>query len=185
MIKCGLPSYMHIFALTTPPWPKAMMNMRNVSTVTPTPVTECQMKLQNRDIALRAAFLVAFDTSIQYPPKEHDAYESVKFWFHKDYTKCKKQPEGKITAQIRFLEDDDGCTIEEKRLDEIRAFLQGMFMELRALDRKILPKSWANCAHRDLTAACHTELSRWFEEFSFCSRDWKARAFLENDPSRL
>ncbi|KAM6490232.1 hypothetical protein JOM56_014209 [Amanita muscaria] len=156
----------------------AMMNMRNVSTINPAPVPKSQMKLQNREVALRAAFPMAFDTSIQDPPKQRDAYGNVKFWFHKDYTKCKKQPAGNIAARLRFLEDDDGDTMEEKRLEEIRIFLQGAFMELRELDPTILPKSWANCAHRDLTAACHAELSRWFQELSLCSGDWKARTLM-------
>lgn len=51
-------------------------------------------------------------------------------------------------------------------------------MELRELDPTILPKSWANCAHHDLTAACHVELGRRFQELSLCSGDWKARTLM-------
>ncbi|KAF8625283.1 hypothetical protein AX15_005466 [Amanita polypyramis BW_CC] len=156
----------------------AMMTMRNVSTINSAPVPKSQMKLQNREVALWAAFPMAFDTSIQDTPKQRDAYGDIKFWYHKDYTKCKKLPTGNIGARLRFLEDNDGDTIEERRLEEIRTFLHGAFMELRELDPKILPKSWVNCAHRDLTAACHTELRRRFEEFSFCSGDWKARTLM-------
>jgi len=154
------------------------MNMRNMSTAAPAPVPESQVKLKNREVALRAAFPMAFDTSIQDVPKQQDAYENVKFWSQRDYTKCKKPTAGKIGVRYRFLEDNDGNTMQESRLGEISTFLRGAFMELRELDPKILPESWANGAHRDLTAACHTELRRRFEEISFCNGDWKARTLM-------
>lgn len=154
--------------------------MNNTAVTNRAPVPESQARLQNRDVALRAAFPQAFDTSIKDELYERDDYPAVKFWYAKDWTECKKVPEGKIASRLRFLQDEDGEEMTEVRLNEIRSFLLSAFSELQDVGNKdILPKTWANGTKgRAVVAACHTELRRRFNEFTLCNGDWKARSLM-------
>ncbi|KAM6490980.1 hypothetical protein JOM56_013600 [Amanita muscaria] len=157
------------------------MNMNNntAAAANPLPVLETQVKLQNREVALRAAFPMAFNQAITVTLKQHNEYPEVTFWLHDEWSTYKKKRN--TGSRYRFLQDKDGEEITEARLNEIRAFLLGAFNELQELlgDNKALPQTWANATKgRAVINACHSELRRQFEEFTLCNGDWKARSFM-------
>ncbi|KIL54550.1 hypothetical protein M378DRAFT_201167 [Amanita muscaria Koide BX008] len=137
------------------------MNMNNntAAAANPLPVLETQVKLQNREVALRAAFPMAFNQAITVTSKQHDEYPEVTFWLHDEWSTYKKKRN--TGSRYRFLQDKDGEEITEARLNEIRAFLLGAFNELQELlgDNKALPQTWANATKgRAVINACHSEL---------------------------
>lgn len=140
-----------------------------------------QSKILNRDMALRSAFPKAFDPLIKDIPLDPNDYPSVRFWSPSQWTSLSQPPKGGIAARLRFLEDEDGEMITEERVDEMRACVHAAFSELHELapDKNFLPKTWAKgSSGRAVVTACHSELRRRFEEFTFCSGEWKARSFM-------
>ena len=82
-IMCALPQ-LCAYMRTNFPWPGMMMmnmNMNNntAAVANPPSVDETQVKLQKREVALRAACPMAFDPAIIIPSKQHDAYPQVTF----------------------------------------------------------------------------------------------------------
>ncbi|KAK2464367.1 hypothetical protein APHAL10511_003824 [Amanita phalloides] len=120
-------------------------------------VLKTQVKLQNQEVALQAAFSMAFNLAITVPLKQEEKYPLVMFWLHNKYKKQKRS----TGSHYCFLQNSDGKEIAEAQLNKIHAFLLGMFNELKEFlaDNSALPQTWANATNgHAIINACHSEL---------------------------
>ncbi|KAM6490813.1 hypothetical protein JOM56_013776 [Amanita muscaria] len=133
-----------------------------------------------REEALQTAFPLAYKSEdelsgIVDPIGEDSA---LNFWAAGSFKPGREYP-GKVAKRLRFLEDENGVPMTQKRLDVIRKFLSGAFKELKELMYELLPKKgWATGADRELMARCHLELARRFPELSYCQDGWKSRSLM-------
>ena len=133
-----------------------------------------------REEALRTAFPLAYKSEDELSgivdPIGEDS--GLNFWAAGSFKPGREYP-GKVAKRLRFLEDENGVPMTQKRLDVIRRFLSGAFKELKELMYELLPKKgWATGADRELMARCHLELARRFPELSYCQDGWKSRSLM-------
>ncbi|KAM6491491.1 hypothetical protein JOM56_013060 [Amanita muscaria] len=135
---------------------------------------------ERRNEALRTVFSLAYKSEDELSDivEGIQDYPGVNFWRSKSFKTNVKYP-GEVGKRLRFLEDMNGEPMKQKRLDEIRRFLNGAFRELKELMYDLLPKKgWATGADRELMARCHSELARRFPELAYCEDEWKSRALM-------
>jgi hypothetical protein len=135
---------------------------------------------ERRDEALRTVFPLAYKSEDELSDvvKGTQDCPGVHFWHSKSFKPGEKYP-GEVGKRLRFLEDLNGEPMKQKRLDDIRRFLNGAFRELKELMHDLLPKKgWATGADRELMARCHSELTQRFPELAYCEGDWKSRALM-------
>ncbi|KAK2466627.1 hypothetical protein APHAL10511_000885 [Amanita phalloides] len=133
-----------------------------------------------REEALRTAFPLAYKSEDELSgivdPIGDDS--GLNFWATGSFKPGREYP-GKIAKRLRFLEDENGEQMTQKRLDVIRRFLSGAFKELKELMYELLPKrGWATSADHELMARCHLELARRFLELSYCQDRWKSHSLM-------
>jgi hypothetical protein len=135
---------------------------------------------ERRNEALRTVFPLAYKSEEEFPDIVNRKQEcpGVNFWHSRSFKPGGKYP-GEVGKRLRFLEDLNGEPMKQKRLDDIRRFLNGAFRELKEIMDDLLPKKgWATGADRELTARCHSELTRRFPELAYCEGEWKPRALM-------
>jgi hypothetical protein len=140
-------------------------------------------RVVERQEALESAFPMAFDTTKEWEPMEHEqnAYPNIKYWNELDFNydeAAAATSAGNFPKKFRFLEDARGRIIAEQRLDDMRGRLLHGFEEIRLLMPSLLhTNGWLKCDEK-LQATCYTEMRRAFPELTYCSRNWKARKLL-------
>ena len=86
-----------------------------------------------------------------------------------------------INVAMRYIEAEDGTTVDGFRAAEIRRYARSLWVQM-ALDNK-LPATWSNADAASLTYYCASMAQR-FSELRLCASDWKANLVAtDNYPS--
>lgn len=143
-----------------------------------TTTTTQKNKVEMRQEALQMAFPIAFDDDLIEEVHEHTDYPNVIYWNKTTFNVNDLPDDGDTFAKkYRFMEDEDGNHISQRRLDEIRAHLLDAFKVIKREMPSLIVEGWRN-VNKELSTTCFTDLQRNFFEFTLCEKDWKANAFL-------
>ncbi|KIL60400.1 hypothetical protein M378DRAFT_180442 [Amanita muscaria Koide BX008] len=135
-------------------------------------------KTEMRQEVLQMAFPIAFNDNLIEELHEHTDYPNVIYWNKNTFNINDLPDDGDAFAKkYRFMEDEDGNHISQRRLDDIRAHLLDAFKVIKREMPSLIVEGWRN-VDKELSTTCFTDLQRNFFEFTFCEKDWKANAFL-------
>lgn len=139
-----------------------------INTTARNSVTAGKTWTEQRTDALRMVFPLAFKSCDEDSDivEDHEDYPGVKYWTMGSFDANRENPGVVSNKRLRFLEDENGKPMTQRRLDEMRKFLNGAFKELKELMYP-MPPSWATGANRELMAKCHSELGRRFPELTY------------------
>ena len=86
-----------------------------------------------------------------------------------------------INIAMRYIEAEDGTTVDGFRAAEVRRYARSLWVQM-ALDNK-LPATWSDADAASLTYYCASMAQR-FSELRLCASDWKANLVAtDNYPS--
>lgn len=86
-----------------------------------------------------------------------------------------------INVTMKYIEFEDGTTIDGFRAAEIRRYARSLWVQM-ALDDK-LPRTWSDADAKSLTSY-NESMAQRFPELCFCVADWKANMVAtDNYPS--
>ncbi|KAF8890251.1 hypothetical protein CPB84DRAFT_1826411 [Gymnopilus junonius] len=110
------------------------------------------------------------------PPCDQADFEAVQYWTREEWTTYwgRQLAKGKTPSKLGFLCQKDGGTISEGRLNAMTKWAHELWAEL--YHERQNPPTWSN-KNRSAAEFFSNSMRLEFEEFCYCSNDWKLEAF--------
>lgn len=102
-------------------------------------------------------------------------YPRIKFWFESDwkvYRRDKKAASNDTSITSDYMEDEDGCTVPDRRKGEIREVAASLWFEMVAKGQA--PARWS-AAPADVKEFFYNGMNLKCEEMRYCHNDWKSQ----------